>query len=117
MATSTLLLQYFYIALVAANAPSLRQLQFTVHDAFDDFFRPLYDALPFNTHLHTLECNSGRMSEAFKIWLLLPALRANTSLRDLNLKLRLRVDDKVDVPDWLLDEAMLLVRGRSLWAA
>jgi hypothetical protein len=42
------------------------------------------DALPHNTHLRTLDCRGNDMTELFARDRLLPAVRANTSLRTLN---------------------------------
>jgi hypothetical protein len=71
-------------ALVAANAPALAQLDVWWCDLGDDGLRPLFEALPHNAHLRELDCsyNSG-MSEAFARDALLPAVRANASLRTL----------------------------------
>ncbi len=45
---------------------------------------PLFDALPTNTHLRKLDCSENAMSDAFVRERLLPAVRANSSLRELN---------------------------------
>jgi hypothetical protein len=73
-------------ALVAANAPALTELDVSFCDLGDDGLRPLFEALPHNTHLRTLRC-CDHISEAFAADLLLPAVRANTSLRSLNANL------------------------------
>jgi hypothetical protein len=70
-------------ALVAANAPTLTQLDMSNCHLGDVGLRPLFDALPRNTHLHTLNCGGNGMSEAFARDVLLPAVRANTSLTEL----------------------------------
>jgi hypothetical protein len=70
-------------ALVAANAPALTELDVSFCNLRDDGLRALFHALPHNTHLRTLGCNSNNISEAFARDVLLPAARANTSLRDL----------------------------------
>jgi hypothetical protein len=49
---------------------------------------PLFEALPHNTHLRTLNCCRNQASEAFTRDRLLPAARANRSLREL------RIDDE-----------------------
>jgi hypothetical protein len=67
-------------ALVAANAPALSQLDISVCNLGDAGLRPLFDALPRNTHLRALECQRNDMSEAFARDVLLPAVHANTSL-------------------------------------
>jgi hypothetical protein len=69
-------------ALVAANAPALTQLDvLSVYDLDNVGLRPLFEALPRSTHLRTLSCQGKHMRAAFARDVLLPALRANTSLR------------------------------------
>jgi hypothetical protein len=68
-------------ALVAANAPSLTQLNVAYCDLGDDGLRPLFEALPANTHLRTLNVSRNNTNEAFAADVLLPAVRANASLR------------------------------------
>jgi hypothetical protein len=71
-------------ALVAANAPTLRELHVSWCDLRDDGLRALFEALPRNSHLRVL-CVAGHdMSEAFARDVMLPAVRANTSLRKLD---------------------------------
>jgi hypothetical protein len=72
-------------ALVAANSPALHVLDASWSWLGDAGWGPLVDALPGNTHLRRLRgCDrEGRLSEAFARDLLLPAVRANTSLRTL----------------------------------
>jgi hypothetical protein len=70
-------------ALVAANAPALTELRVLDCDLGDAGLRPLFDALPANTHLRTLYCSNNRLSDAFVRDALLPAVRANSSLREL----------------------------------
>jgi hypothetical protein len=70
-------------ALVAADAPALRHLHLAFSDLFDEGLGPLVDALPRNTHLRTLDMEDCLMTEAFARDVLLPAVRANTSLRRL----------------------------------
>jgi hypothetical protein len=75
-------------ALVAANAPALTALDVSAFqqdgDGLDDAgLRPLFDALPANTHLRSLKCQGNRASIPFVLRVLLPAVRANTSLRKL----------------------------------
>ncbi len=75
-------------ALVAANAPALHELDVSYSGLTDEGWGPLVDALPGNTHLRSLrmlEAGPGvLMSEAFARNRLLPAVRANSSLRELN---------------------------------
>jgi hypothetical protein len=67
-------------ALLAANARALRTLSVSFCNLGDVGLRPLFEALPRNTHLRTLRCAGNDMSEAFARDVLLPAVRANTSL-------------------------------------
>jgi hypothetical protein len=69
-------------ALVAADAPALQELNVSQSGLGDAGLGPLVDALPLNTHLRTLNLGSG-CTEAFIRDRLLPAVRANTSLRHL----------------------------------
>jgi hypothetical protein len=70
-------------ALVAANAPALTALDVSFSDLRDAGLRPLFDALPANTHLRKLNCGDNALSDAFARDALLPAVRANSSLREL----------------------------------
>jgi hypothetical protein len=72
-------------ALVAANAPALTALDASNMLATDDVMRPFVDALPLNTHLRTLSIGSTDMSDVCLRDNLLPAFRANTGLRTLDL--------------------------------
>jgi hypothetical protein len=71
--------------LVAANAPSLVDLDVSCCRLHDMGLGPLFDALPHNTHLRTLNCCGNQASEAFTRDRLLPAVRANRSLRSLRI--------------------------------
>jgi hypothetical protein len=70
-------------ALVAANAPALTQLDVSMCALRDDGLRALFEAMPHNTHLRELGCSHNFISEPFAWGALLPAVRANTSLRQL----------------------------------
>jgi hypothetical protein len=70
-------------ALVAANAPALTELNLEWGHLNDAALRPLFEALPRNTHLCTLNVRENDLSEAFARDVLLPAVHANTSLRTL----------------------------------
>lgn len=78
-------------ALVAANAPALKQLVASYAWLGDAGLGPLVDALPQNTHLSTLDLlafqdgGADDIGDAFARDRLLPAVRANTSLRELKL--------------------------------
>jgi hypothetical protein len=69
--------------LVAANAPALHTLNVSFCSLGDAELLPLFDALPRNAHLRTLCVVHTGMSEAFARDVLLPAVRANTSLTQL----------------------------------
>jgi hypothetical protein len=71
-------------ALVSADAPSLVDLDVSHCRLGDVGLGSLFDALPHNTHLRTLNCWGNDMSEAFMRDRLLPAVRANSSLRNLD---------------------------------
>jgi hypothetical protein len=71
-------------ALVATNAPALTELDVSFCWLGDAGLRPLLEALPHNTHLRTLDIKRNDMSAAFARDVLLPAVRANTSLRMLH---------------------------------
>jgi hypothetical protein len=88
-------------ALLAANAPALMQLHVSGCSLGDDGLRALLEALPHNTHLRQLQCASNGMSKAFAQRVLLPAVRANGSLREL-------VTDQRTWPD-----ADAIVRSRA----
>jgi hypothetical protein len=70
-------------ALVAANAPALDTLFLMFCNLGDAGMRPLMEALPHNTHLASLLCMGNGTSAAFARDVLLPSVRANTSLRAL----------------------------------
>jgi hypothetical protein len=90
-------------ALVAANAPALTALDVSWCHLSDVGLRPLFDALPANAHLRTLSCHVNTLSDAFVRERLLPAVRANVSLRELLLSL----------PADEAREAVALVRRRA----
>jgi hypothetical protein len=68
-------------ALVAADAPALQELKCFDNALGDVGLAPLLAALPLSRHLRGLDISSNNMSEAFARERLLPAVRANTSLR------------------------------------
>jgi hypothetical protein len=77
-------------ALVAADAPALRDLDVSDCALGDAGLGPLVDALRHNTHLRALDCGGNANSDAFARSALLPALRANRSLRQLRAALSTR---------------------------
>jgi hypothetical protein len=70
-------------ALLLANAPTLQTLKIGFCGLDDAGMGPVVEALRHNTHLTKLDCNNNSVSEAFARNTLLPAVRANTSLREL----------------------------------
>jgi hypothetical protein len=71
-------------ALIAANAPTLCEVNISSCALIDAVMGPLLGALPSNTHLRKLDCSGNIFSEAFVRERLLPAVRANASLRVLS---------------------------------
>jgi hypothetical protein len=100
--------------IVAANAPALTELSVSHNALGDAGLRPLLEALPANTHLRELDVACNGMSEAFARDVLLPVVRANTSLRMLNAENDLASDP---LAQRLLQEAEALVRSRAAAAA
>jgi hypothetical protein len=70
-------------ALLAANTPALTQLDVSRCTLDDACLRPLFEALPRATHLRKLYVHHNDISAAFAADVLLPAVRANASLRAL----------------------------------
>ena len=103
-------------ALVAADAPALHKLSIYA-ELGDAGLRPLIDALAHNTHLWLLDCWNTGMSDEFARESLLPAVRANTSLRTLDLSRHWGDERGYNplfdrVPSALLEaEALLAARG------
>jgi hypothetical protein len=102
-----------YGALVAANAPALTELDVSHGELGDEGLRPLLEALPHNTHLRMLGISNNGMNAAFARDVLLPAVRANTSLR------QLRAADAFNgaIRDAAAREAVALVAARAGAAA
>ncbi len=69
--------------LVAADAPAFEALQLSWCRLGDAGLGPLVDALPRNSHLCQLNIKGNGRSAAFAAQRLLPAVRANASIRDL----------------------------------
>jgi hypothetical protein len=71
-------------ALIAADAPALQVLECSRDHLDDAGLTPIVEALARNRHLRELNVGNNGMSEAFARERLLPAVRANTTLRELN---------------------------------
>jgi hypothetical protein len=70
-------------AIVGANMPALAELKVSHCNLGDAGLRALFETLPGNTHIRTLYAERNDMSEACARDVLLPAVRANASLRKL----------------------------------
>jgi hypothetical protein len=71
-------------ALVAADAPAFEELDVSCCSMIDSALGPLCDALAHNTHLRKLALVYNNMSAACAAQRLLPGVRANASLRELD---------------------------------
>ena len=98
-------------ALVAADAPALAVLSVQGSDFGDAGLGGLFYALPRNSHLRALTCFSMGMSEAFARGVVLPAVRANTSLRVLFA--RTDWDELAPPPELLEAEALVAARNNG----
>jgi hypothetical protein len=96
-------------ALIAANAPALKEIDLARSRMSHAALRPLLEALPANTHLRTLNISFNRMSDEFARDVLLPSVRANTSLR----KLAAYVNGGWEGGSAFANEAMALVAARG----
>jgi len=67
--------------LIASDTPALQVLVCLGNRLGDAGLAPIVDALPLNRHLRELNLRGNDVSEAFARERLLPALRANTTLR------------------------------------
>ena len=70
-------------ALIAADAPALHVLDCCENDLEDGGLAPIVEALELNSHLRELDVSENCMSNTFAREQLLPAVRANTTLRAL----------------------------------
>jgi hypothetical protein len=70
-------------ALLLANAPALHTLDIAYCYLDDEGMGPVVEVLRHNTHLTKLNCRGNETSAAFLRDALLPAVRANTALREL----------------------------------
>jgi hypothetical protein len=113
-------------ALVAANAPALEVLSLFDSYVGDGALRPLCDALPANTHLRALDIGNADIrpadlipegiSAAFARDVLLPSVRANTSLRQLKAQVHARWPETHPAAVFL-EQATALVAARTNAAA
>ena len=67
--------------LITANSPSLRKLSLALCEAGDDVLRPVIAVLASNTTLRALYLHHNALSAPFARDVVLPSVRANTSLR------------------------------------
>ncbi len=100
-------------ALVAANAPALTELDVSSCDLRVAGLHPLFDALPANTHLRMLDCSGNMLDEAFVFDALLPAVRANDSLRQLSCTLQYALPYNESIATRALAGAEALVTQRA----
>ena len=94
-------------ALIAADAPALLALDCSENSHRDAGLAPIVEALPLNHHLRELDVRGNGMSATFARERLLPAVRANTTLRAL-----LCANDMLRGPVAAEAEAEELVRRR-----
>jgi hypothetical protein len=100
-------------ALLLANAPALHTLNIEVCALDNDVWEGLgqvLEALPFNTHLTKLDCSGNHRTEEFARQQLLPAVRANTGLRELVAR---EYDGEFEVAA-AVHEAVALVAARAV---
>ena len=96
-------------ALIAADAPALHVLDCSYNRLGDAGLAPIVEALALNRHLRALDCHSNGTSEAFARERLLPAVRANATLREFKC-----INGGGDEPAPALAEAEELLRLRGL---
>jgi hypothetical protein len=70
-------------ALLLADAPALRELYICLCSLGNAGLAPVLGALRHNTHLTSLNCSANGLGPALARTALLPAVRANASLREL----------------------------------
>jgi hypothetical protein len=102
-------------ALLLANAPAMRELNIRHCGLGDEGMGPVVEALRHNTHLTKLDCSWNEMSEAFARNTLLPAMQANTTLRELVAAEEPGEEDQEEKDDEEVAarEAQALVAGRA----
>ena len=100
--------------LLRANAPALTELSLDETQFVEEGLGLVYDALRRNRHLCTLNVRGNhRMNRGFFRNRLLPAVRANTSLRTLIVMYEPHVYDDSDDDDWAAGwEAEAIVAAR-----
>ena len=105
-------------ALVAANAPALQTLEVWGSDFGNAGCGELFTALPRNSHLLKLDLRTLGLSQAFVRDVALPAVRANTSLRELHAERGWTggPNDRLP-PEWLDAEALVAARNNAAPAA
>ena len=98
-------------ALVAANSRALTVLDVGKQVLGDAGLGPLFAALPRNSHLRVLRCWHTGMTAAFSRRVVLPAVRANTSLRELDASQRWGGRQRTPPPELLEAEALVAARS------
>ena len=97
-------------ALVAADPPSFQALHVDGCSLGDEGLGPLFDALPSNTRLRTLLCRATGLTAQCARDRLLPAVRANSGLRELGVTDAHAVGTPLEAA---FAEAEAVVNGRS----
>ena len=98
------------ITLLAADAPALTELSVSRCNLSVETLGLLCAALPRSSHLHALDMGGLAVPDGFMRDRLLPAVRANSSLRMLLIdRYFLNGDDD----DWAVDEAERIVDARA----
>ena len=100
-------------ALLCANAPALQHLNCSDCALTDVGLAPLFAALPHATHLRELNCSTNGVSASFARDVLLPAVRANSSLLYLKAEDELYDDDDEHEDQPFIVEAEALVAARA----
>jgi hypothetical protein len=85
-------------AMVAANTPALEHFSFSCASLSDADLLPFFTALPFNTHVRCIVMYRHSLSIDFLRDIVLPAIRANTSLRRASVPLYYARDFEADDP-------------------
>jgi hypothetical protein len=100
-------------ALIAANAPALTAMDVSGGELNDDHLRVLFAALPANTNLRSLDLRGNALSAACLREHGLPAVRANTSLRDVQVQLLLHTHGYDDDHAAVMAELAALLAARG----